>query len=157
MSILVGDESELVNRIKHQKHIWINGGLQEFLKNQGTGYLVRAINHSELGQLVGDGPEKFLVHGGTNFEFDYVNHVKTYSHHRSGTIIVCPFERKDISLEINKGDFDETKKILYQGGGRACALKDFLASVELYNIYGLEWEQLKDTEDSRLMDRDYFM
>lgn len=154
MVVGVGSESELIERVKHQKSIWMNGGLSRFLRDhQGKGHLVRAVNYGELRQLVKNGPENFLFHAGANFGFDYYNHVVTYAAYRSGTIVVSLFEERDIAMD--KKEISDEKRIIYHGGSTGSCLKDFRASVEVYNVRGFDWDRLSvvsSRDDVELMD-----
>ena len=153
MSMFVGNKGLLIERVKHQKNIWMNKDLQEFFRTQ-RGLIVRAVNFGELSQLVEEGPENFLFHKGANFRFGYEDDVNLYARYRSGTVVVSPFEAKDRLIGLENPD--GIKKIWIYGGQGHC-LRDFRAPVELYNVRGFKWEQLRDLKNIDLWDNDMYL
>jgi len=152
----IGNREMLIEKVKHQKSIWMNKNLSEFFRTNGC-LLVRAINFGELRQLVKDGPENFLFHKGINFEFEYGRHIESYATYRSGTVIVVSLKEEDILIDGEEKDHNKTKKIRYMGGGRAFCLRDFRTSVELYNISEFNWNQLSNPKNTEIMDCDSYL
>lgn len=139
-------EEELVEKIGHQKSIWMykdKKGIEEFLKDFGGIFIVRAINSGELKELIQKGPNEFLFHKGANFCYGYEFHIQQYAPLRSGTIIISEIKTKDIDIQNNGSDLSKETKKKVGGSLRGICLRDFISFVEVYNILGHSWEKLK--------------
>lgn len=121
--------------------------LIERLDSSQTTLLVRAINDGELDQLLKDDSNSFLFWRGTEYETKYGSMVRMYSERRNGTVIVYPLQKSDTG-----SIYDDNRR--FDINGWAVCVKNFTAPVEVYNVKGLNLEQLRELrKEGTFMDR----
>ena len=129
MVTIVGNEQDLIERVR-----------KAFSEKEPI--LVRAINDNELDQLLRTGAEAFHFNRRTEYETANSTNgcigsmVGMYSKERNGTVIVYPLKQGDI------GSFwDESRRFdIY---GWAYCINSFTAPVEVYNVKGFGFEELR--------------
>jgi len=122
MVYIVGNEQALIHRVSQQE----------------SPFLVRAINDNELDQLLREGSCSFRFNRGIEFETEYGPMVEMYARKRNGTVVVYQLKEGDIGPIYN---YNDNRRFDINGWARC--VRGFNSSVEVYNVNGLDWQDLK--------------